>query len=87
MKRNDVKTVKYLEGYKLLITYNNNEQHIFDLEATEFFNRKLFQKLHDIEEFKKVKPFYNTIQWVGEIDICPDALYELSEPFQYKTEE
>ena len=68
--------VKTMNDYKLLITFNNNEKKIFDVKP--YLKYKQFEKLKDLNLFKKVKISGLSIEWPGEIDICPDELYNNS---------
>ena len=75
--------VVYLDGYNLLITFNNDEQRIFN--ASQFFDDPWFSPLKDIALYKQVAIVYETtIEWPGGIDICPDDLYAFSKPYTSK---
>ena len=41
-----------------------------------YLDGEVFQKLQDINEFKKVQVFHRTVDWYNQVDICPDTLYE-----------
>jgi hypothetical protein len=69
---------KPLEKYQLLITFNNNEQRIFDVSP--YLDDKFFAPLRNIALFNLVTINPLTIEWPGEIDICPDELYYNSMP-------
>lgn len=64
------------DDYTLLIEFDNGEEKIFDVKP--YFKYKLFGKLKDINEFKKVKASGLSIEWENGLDICPDELYNLS---------
>ena len=68
--------VKAMDDYKLLITFDNNEKRIFDV--TPYLKYKQFEKLKNPNIFKTVKIAGLSIEWIGEIDICPDELYNNS---------
>ncbi|MCL2513703.1 MAG: DUF2442 domain-containing protein [Oscillospiraceae bacterium] len=70
--------VKPLEKYKLLITFDNNEQRIFNVEP--YLNDKFFSPLKSLPVFNSVKISPISIEWAGGIDICPDELYYNSVP-------
>ena len=73
-----IKKVKYVKGYLLEITFDDNTIKIIDLKP--FIGGKgIFKPLQDIDYFKKVKKdtFSNTICWDNGADICPDVLYSL----------
>ena len=65
--------VKVLEAYKLIITFDNNEQRIFDVAP--YLNDTFFASLRNQTVFNSVKINPISIEWVGGIDICPDELY------------
>ena len=65
--------VKPLEKYKLLITFDNNEQRIFDLEP--YLNDSFFAPLRNPLIFNSVKVNHISVEWPGGIDMCPDELY------------
>lgn len=70
--------VKPLENYRLLITFDNNEQRIFD--ATPYLNDVFFAPLRNTAIFNTAKINPLTVEWAGGIDICPDELYYNSKP-------
>jgi hypothetical protein len=70
--------VKPLEQYRLLITFDNNEQRIFDV--TPYLNDSFFAPLRNMAIFNSVKTNPLTIEWAGGIDMCPDELYANSLP-------
>jgi len=65
--------VKPLEAYKLLITFDNQEQRIFDVEP--YLNDSFFAPLRNPAVFRSVKLSPISIEWAGGIDMCPDELY------------
>ena len=71
----NVKKVKGLQDYKLLITYSNDEKRVFDMTKYWLWNKGDFNKLHDKEIFNKVKPIFDTIQWENGLEIAPEELY------------
>lgn len=73
-----VKQVKYLKDYVLLLTFEDNKVKEVDIEKLRSSGWKgVFAPLKDINTFKRVKIVGSTIQWPGEVDICPDTLYEI----------
>lgn len=68
--------VKILENYTLEILFENGEKKIFDVKP--YFKFKIFKKLEDINEFKKVKISGLSLEWENGADICPDELYNNS---------
>ena len=72
--------VKPLEHYRLLITFDNKEQRIFDVSP--YLDDGFFAALRNpvIFETAKINPL--TVEWAGGIDICPDELYYNSKPVE-----
>lgn len=77
-----VKHVKYIEGYKLAITFENNKMKLVDL--SNHVGNGIFKKLKDITYFKTVKfdADLDTIVWDNGADISPDFLYEIGETIE-----
>ena len=69
----DVVKFDYLDGYKLLLTFENGEIKEFD--CGPLMDEKPFQVLKDMNYFKKAKIDYGTLVWPNEIDIAPETLY------------
>jgi hypothetical protein len=65
--------VKTLDDYKLLLRFDNEEERIFDVKP--YLNDSYFAPLKNTAIFKTVKTNQLTIEWIGNIDICPDELY------------
>lgn len=74
-----VTDVKPLENYKVLLTFTNEEQKVYDV--TEFLELKRWQELKQPKLFNTVKAVAGSIEWIHEQDICPDDLYENSIPY------
>ena len=74
----EITKAEYLEGYKLRIHFNNGEIRIADLEAS--LEGPIFERLKNIEEFRRFSIPYNTIQWENGADFAPEFLYEISRP-------
>lgn len=68
--------VKPLEDYKLLLTFDNGIKKIKDMKP--YLDKGIFKALNDLSVFNSVKIVLGTIAW-GNIDMCPDSLYETSE--------
>lgn len=68
--------VKPLEGYRLLIKFNNNEVKVFDVKP--YLKYKQYSELKKIEIFNTVKIAGLSIEWSNGVDICPDELYNSS---------
>jgi len=61
------------EDYRLLVTFDNGEERIFDVRP--YFKFPLFQELKNLALFNTVKPAGLSIEWIHGQDICPDDLY------------
>ena len=69
-----VKSVEPKPDYKLLLTFNNDEHRIFDVKP--YLSKGIFTSLQDFTIFSSVKLFNGSILWPGDLDLCPDTLYE-----------
>lgn len=72
-----IKEVQPQQDFKLLLTFENGEQKIFDM--TPYLNKGIFKELKDIKLFNTVRVSFDSIEWANEADFDPEALYELSE--------
>lgn len=68
--------VKPLEGYMLLIKFDNGEEKVFDVKL--YLKYKPFLELKNKELFKTVKVGGLSVEWANGVDICPDELYNNS---------
>ena len=71
-----VKDVKPLDNYNLLLTFENNEERIFDMKP--YLEIGKFQELKDKDLFKSVKVSFDSIEWANQLDLDPELLYEKS---------
>lgn len=71
-----VTAVKPLEGYRLLLTFDNGEQGIF--EMTPYLDTGIFAELRDDALFASVRVSFDTVEWSNGADICPEVLYNNS---------
>ena len=74
-----VKDVKALDEYKLLLTFDNGEERIFDMKP--YLDKGIFTELKDKAVFNSVKVSYDTIEWENQADMDPERLYEDSIPY------
>ena len=72
--------VKPIEDYRLKIIFDNGEIKIFDVKP--YLNFIQFEKLKDKKVFNTVKIAGLSIEWSNGADICPDELYNNSEPIK-----
>ena len=75
-------SVRPLDDYKLLVTFENNETRIYDMKPMlENMEGKWFGDLLDPGYFRTVRIGGGSVEWPDEQDVCPDCLYEDSIPF------
>lgn len=66
--------------FLLRLTFANGEQRLFDVRP--YLDKGVFTQLQDYERFSQVRVVAGTVEWPGEIDLCPYTLYEKSEPWR-----
>lgn len=72
-----VKSVKPLDGYKLLIKFENDEERCFDVSP--YLGMGKFSELNDISMFNSVKVKFDSIEWANHLDLDPELLYQKGE--------
>jgi len=70
-----VTKAEYSDGYKLLLTFNNNVTKLVDLKNSLY--GEVFEPLNDIENFKQFKVSDWTVEWYNGADFAPEYLFEL----------
>ncbi|MBF0451796.1 MAG: DUF2442 domain-containing protein [Candidatus Magnetomorum sp.] len=68
--------VKPLADYHLRLTFENNEEKLFDVKP--YLELGKFQELKNKELFQTVKISFDTIQWDNNLDLDPEYLYNKS---------
>jgi hypothetical protein len=71
-----VKTVKPLDGYRLLIKFENEEERCFDVSP--YLEIGQFTELKDVSLFNSVKVSFDSIEWANHLDLDPELLYQKS---------
>ena len=71
--------VQPLQQYQLLITFDNNERRLFDVKP--YLSDPFFAPLKNPTIFQTARINPITVEWSGEIDMCPDELYYNSTPY------
>lgn len=71
----EVTKAKYVDGYRIMLLFNNGERRIVDLSQS--LNGKVFEPLKDIGYFKRFSIKFNTIEWENGADFAPEYLYEI----------
>jgi hypothetical protein len=79
MLRPTVKEVKVMDDYKLHLKFDNGEEKLFD--AKILLAKIPFTPLANKAVFNSVRTNGITVQWLEDIDICPDDLYYGSIPY------
>ena len=72
----EVVKAEYIDGYKLLLLFNNGERRIVDL--SDYLKGTVFAPLKDINFFKRFSIKFNTVEWENGADFAPEYLYEIS---------
>lgn len=78
MQSPNVKEVKTLEDYKLLIKFTNGEEKIFDMKP--YLHYPVFRALNDLKEFNDFLIEDGTIEWKCGADLSQDTFYIQSLP-------
>lgn len=73
-----VQSVHPEDEYKLRLTFTNGEMRIYDCSPLLDFG--VFKELREVAYFRQVHTALGTVVWPNEQDICPDTLYEDSQP-------
>ncbi len=71
-----VKNVKAIDDYKLLVTFENDENRIFDMSP--YLNIGKFAELKNKSLFKSVRVNFDSIEWGNRLDLDPEFLYQKS---------
>jgi len=71
-----VTKAEYTDGYKLLLTFNNNVTKLVDLKNSLY--GEVFEPLKDIEKFKQFELSDWTVEWSNGADFAPEYLFELN---------
>lgn len=72
--------VKPLENYTLLVTFQNGEEKLFD--AKPLLSLPLYAPLRNEVFFRAAKADGMCVYWNEDVDLCPDMVYENSNPVQ-----
>jgi hypothetical protein len=71
-----VKDVKPKDGYKLILTFENEEIKEFDVSV--YLEIGKFKELKDKVLFDSVKVSFDSIQWANKLDLDSELLYAKS---------
>lgn len=67
-----------MENYRLLVTFDNHERRVFDVNP--YIKGSWFGQLRNQSVFRQVHIGGLSIEWPDGQDICPDRLYQDSTP-------
>ncbi|MFI3279801.1 MAG: DUF2442 domain-containing protein [Rikenellaceae bacterium] len=70
-----VTNAKYVDGYKIALTFNDGVEKVVDLYHRLY--GEVFEPLKDLDKFKKFSLSYYTIEWENGADLAPEYLYSL----------
>ena len=74
----DVTSVKPLPAYKLLLTFEDGRQGIYDVEP--LLESGVFRRMRNVSLFNQVVVKLGSVAWPGDLDIAPETLWEDCEP-------
>ncbi len=61
------------DDHTLTLTFENGEVREYDCRA--LLDLGVLRSLRDLSAFTRARANGRTVEWPGEIDICPDTLY------------
>jgi len=74
-----VKAVKPQDDYMLLLTFENDEQRLFDMKPYLDFG-PVFRALKNDSLFRSVHVAFRSVEWANDADLDPEMLYPNSTP-------
>jgi len=69
-----VKAVKPQDDYMLLLTFENDEQGLFDMKPYLDFG-PVFRELKNISLFRSARVAFRSVEWANNADLDPEILY------------
>jgi len=73
-----IRKVRPLENYRLYVKFMDGIEGFVDLShLIKSDNAGVFTALSDFTLFKKVYLDHGAVAWPGELDLAPDAMYEI----------
>ena len=75
----EVVSFTYLDGFRLLITFENEEKRIFDVEPY-LDKSSLTRPLRSTDYFRQAFCSEGTIEWPNGLNFCQDTFYGLGIP-------
>jgi len=77
MNMESIIEVRARDDFHLELLFSTGENGVFD--AQPYLQKGVFQRLKDINEFKRAYVAYDTVCWPGGLDIAPETLYDRAE--------
>ena len=68
--------VKPQSNFKLILTFENKEKRLFDMNF--YLEIGKFSELKNAKIFNSVKVKFDTIEWSNKLDLDPEFLYDKS---------
>jgi Protein of unknown function (DUF2442) len=68
-----VKEVIPQDDHTLLLVFENGENGILDMKP--FLDYGVFQRIKDLDKFKRVRVAFDTIEWDCGVDLDPEYIY------------
>lgn len=78
-----VKFVKPLPDFRLLITFENGEEKVFNVEP--YLSNGVFRELTNESLFNSVHVSFDTVEWANGADLCPETIYNESVPVKTRS--
>jgi hypothetical protein len=69
-----IKAVEPQRNYMLLLTFENDEQRLFDMKPYLDIG-PVFRALKDPLMFNSVRVYFDTVSWENDADLDPEILY------------
>ena len=70
---------KYIDNYKLQLSFNDGVKGVVDLREKIFTDhRSIFKPLQEVEFFKKFTQNRWTIEWQNGVNLAPEFLHKLA---------
>ena len=71
----EVSKAKYLDNYRIELTFNNGEIKTVDLQNE--LNESVYKPLRQLDYFRNFSVPYNTVEWSNGADYAPEYLYSI----------
>ena len=68
-----VKEVIPHDDYTLSLVFENGEKGVLDMKPVLEFG--IFQRIKDLDDFKRVRVAFDTIEWDSGVDLDPEYIY------------